>query len=160
MCARRLLCRLTFFWLEARPHIFQEAIRVAPSAHGGNEILTGRTLFVGCPFGARPVCSADSGAVTFAFFVCSDPTDFSPSGSDSAFRLLELTVRFEGMVRTTYEVKRDLKKRQSGGRIDRKTAIQFSVFSYAERVIARHVSVPGQHATSWTLSGNSQFLFL
>jgi hypothetical protein len=101
--------------------MFQEAIRVAPSARGGNEILTGRTLFVGCPFGARPVCSAESGAATFAFLVCSDPTDFSPSGTESAFRLPELTARFGGMVGTKYEVKGDLnereRKRESGGRI-------------------------------------------
>ncbi len=117
--ARRLLRSLTFLWLAARPQIFQEAIRVAPSARGGNEILTGRTLFVGCPFGARPVCSAESGAATFAFFVCSDPMDFSPSGTESAFRLPELTARFGGMVGTKYEVKEDLNERQSGGRIDR-----------------------------------------
>jgi hypothetical protein len=115
----RLLCDLTFFWLEARPHIFQEAIRDVPSTRGGNEILAGRTLFVGCPFGARPVCSAEpDAAVTFAFFVCSDPTDFSPSGSESAFRLPELTARFGGMGGTTYEVKQDLNERQSGGRVD------------------------------------------
>lgn len=102
-----VVCSLTFFWLEARPQIFQEAIRAVPSTRGGNEILTGRTLFVGCPFGARPVCSAEEpgAAVTFAFFVCSDPTDFSPSGSESAFRLPELTARFGGIGGTAYEVK-------------------------------------------------------
>ena len=82
--------------------------------------MTGRTLFVGCPFGARPVCSAaESDASTFAFLVCSDPTDFSPSGTESAFRLPELTARFGGIVGTKYGVKGDLNKRQSGGRIDR-----------------------------------------
>jgi hypothetical protein len=84
--------------------------------------LTGRTLFVGCPFGARPVCSAaelESVAATFAFFVCSDPVDFSPSGAESAFRLPELTARFGGIVGTKYEVKGDLNERQSGRRIDR-----------------------------------------
>jgi hypothetical protein len=116
---RRLLHRLTFLLLAARPQIFQEAIRVTPSARGGNEILTGRTLFVGCPFGARPVCSAESGAATFAFLVCSDPTDFSPSGTESAFRLPELTARFGGIVGTKYEVEGDLNERQSGGRIGR-----------------------------------------
>jgi hypothetical protein len=115
----RLLCHLTFFWLEARPQIFQEAIRVAPSARGGNEMLTGRTLFVGCPFGARPVSSAELGAVTFAFFVCSDP---SPSGSESAFRFPELTARFwlfGGIRGRMYGVKQDLTERQSGRRVDR-----------------------------------------
>ena len=90
-----------------------------PSTRGGNEILTGRTLFVGCPFGARAVCSAESGTATFAFFVCSDPTDSSPSGAESAFRLPELTARFGGIVGTKYAVKEDLSGRQNGGRIDR-----------------------------------------
>lgn len=110
----RWLCHLTFLWLEARPQIFQEAIRVVPSARGGNVILTGRTLFVGCPFGARPVCSAELGSVTFAFF------DSSPSGSESAFRLPELTARFGGMRRATYGVTQNLNnERRSGVRVDR-----------------------------------------
>src|SRR6266851_2750060 len=107
-------------------------MRVAPSARGGNEILTGRTLFVGCPFGASPSCCsagllapAAVGAATFAFlvFVCGlDPTGCSPSSeSDSAFRLPELTARFCGMVGTTYGVERGLNERRCGGRnrIDR-----------------------------------------
>ncbi len=147
MCIRCLLCHLTFFWLAARPQIFQEAIRVAPLALGGNEILTGRTLFVGCPLGARPVCSAESGAVVFfAFFVCSDPTDFSPSGSESAFRLPELTARFGGIVGTMYRARRDLKERQSGGRIDRARvakAIQCSDgYATMRRVIGRVLALP------------------
>jgi hypothetical protein len=150
---RRLLYRLTFLWLEARPQIFQEAIRVAPSARGGNEILTGRTLFVGCPFGARPVCSAESGTATFAFFVCSD---FSPSGAESAFRLPELTARFNGMVGTKYEVKKSLDKRRSGGRIGRtrvmtkwkRTAIQYATQRVIERVFARHRVTTHWPATS------------
>lgn len=115
-----LLCDLTFFWLEARLHIFQEAMRNVPLARGGNEIWAGRTLFVGCPFGARPVSSA-AAAATFAFFVCSDPTDFSPSGFESAFRLPELTdtARFGGIWGTTYGAKRDLNEGQSDGRVDR-----------------------------------------
>ena len=56
---------------------------------------------------------------TFAFLVCSDPTDFSPSGTESAFRLPELTAHFGGIVGTKYEVKGDLNKGQSGGRIGR-----------------------------------------
>jgi hypothetical protein len=64
------------------------------------------------------VCAAKSGAATFAFFVCSDPTpDCSPSGIESAFRLPELTSRFGGIVRTKYEVEGYLDERQSGGRI-------------------------------------------
>jgi len=104
--------------------IFQDAIRVAPSARGGNEILTGRTLFVGCPFGARPVCSAGSlaaGTATFAFFVLvlSAPAGFSPSESGVAFRLVELTARFCGMVGTMYGIRKDPNERRYGGRIDR-----------------------------------------
>ena len=89
----------TFFWLEARLQIFQEAIRVARSAREGNDIFAGRTLFVGCPLGARPVSSARFAvASTFAFLaVVFDPTGFSPSESASAFRLLELAARFGGI---------------------------------------------------------------
>ena len=119
MRAFGLLRDLTFFWLEARLHIFQEAMRNVPLARGGNEISAGRTLFVGCPFGARPVSSA--AAATFAFFAGSDPTDFSPSGFESAFRLPELTdtARFGGIRGTMYGAKRDLNEGQSGGRVDR-----------------------------------------
>ena len=109
----RLLCHLTFFWLEARPQIFHEAMRDVPLARGGKEISMGRTLFVGCPFEARPVSSE---TVTFAFLVCSDPTGFSPAGSASAFRLPELTARFGGIV---YRVKQDRNEGRSGSRVER-----------------------------------------
>lgn len=97
-------------------------MRDAPLARGGNDILTGRTLFVGCPFGARPDCSAGFGAVTFAFFDCLDPTSFSLSETDAAFRLLELTARFCDIIGTTYGVKQGLKER-CGNRIDRRAMI-------------------------------------
>jgi hypothetical protein len=89
----------TFFWLEARLQIFQEAMRVARSERGGNDIFAGRTLFVGCPLGARLVSSARFGAASiFAFLVAVfAPTGFSPFNSASAFRLLELAARFGGM---------------------------------------------------------------
>ena len=74
-------------------------MRVARSERGGNNIFAGRTLFVGCPLGARPVSSARFGvASTFAFLaVVFDPMGFSPSESASAFRLLELAARFGGI---------------------------------------------------------------
>jgi len=101
--------------------MFQDAIRVAFSARGGNEILTGRTLFVGCPFGASAFCSAAgslAGAATLAFFACLDPTGFSPSESEDAFRLLELTTRCCGMTGIMCGVKQDLNERRYGSRID------------------------------------------
>ena len=77
-------------------------------------------MFVGCPFGARPVCSAASGAATFAFLVRSEPTGVSRSGTESAFRLPELTALFGGIVeKYEYEVKGDLNERPSRGRTDR-----------------------------------------
>ena len=72
--------------------------RRAISAWGIRD-LDGKESCVGCPFGARSVCSAESGASTFAFFVCSDPTNFSRSGA--AFHFPGLTAHFGGIV---YEV--------------------------------------------------------
>lgn len=80
--------------------------------------MTGRTLFVGCPFGARPFCSVASpaaGTATFAFFDFVPPAGFSPSESEVAFRFVELTERFCGMV----GISKDLNERRYGGRIDR-----------------------------------------
>lgn len=83
--------------------------------------MTGRTLFVGCPFGARPFCSAGSlaaGTATFAFFVFLAPADFSPSESGVAFRLVELTARFCDMVGTMYGIRKGFNERRYRGRID------------------------------------------
>ena len=106
----------TFFWLEARLQIFQEAMRVVRSERGGNDIFTGRTLFVGCPLGARPVPSARFGAAsTFAFLVVVlELMGFSPSESDSAFRLLELAARFGGIDKTVERMVQDFNKEQRG----------------------------------------------
>ena len=145
-------CHLTFFWLEARLHIFQDAIRVAFSARGGNEILTGRTLFVGCPFGASAFCSAAgslAGTAALAFFACClDPTGFSPSESEDAFRLLELTARCCGMVVMIGGVKQDLNERRYGSRIDHALviAIQFTRRRVSTR---RNVSRKLAATTGW-----------
>jgi len=89
-------------------------MRIARSERGGNEIFTGRTLIVGCPLGARLVPSARFGAAsTFAFLVVVlNPTGFSPSESDSAFRLLELAARFGGIDKTVRWVVQDFYKEQ------------------------------------------------
>jgi hypothetical protein len=153
-------CHLTFFWLEARLHIFQDAMRVAFSARGGNEILTGRTLFVGCPLGASTFCPAAgslAGAATLAFFVCLDPTGFSPSESEDAFRLLELTARCCGMGEIMCGVKQDLNERRYGSGIDRALvmttiAIQFT----RRRVIDTRRNVETRKPLTRTSSGSAK----
>jgi hypothetical protein len=106
----------TFFWLEARLQIFQEAMRVARSERGGNVIFSGRTLFVGCPLGARPVSSVRFVvASNFAFLVAVfDPTGFSPSESASVFRLLELAARFGGIDKSVTWVMQELNEERRG----------------------------------------------
>ena len=90
-------------------------MRVARSERGGNDIFTGRTLFVGCPLGARPVPSARFGdGSTFAFLVVLDATGFSPSESDSAFRLLEPAARFGGIDKNVAWVAQGFNKEQRG----------------------------------------------
>ena len=87
-------------------------MRVVRSERGGNEIFTGRTLFVGCPLGASPVSSVS--ASTFACLVVFfDPTGFSPSESDSAFRLFELAARFGGIDKSVTWVAEDLNKERA-----------------------------------------------
>lgn len=90
-------------------------MRVTRSERGGNDIFTGRTLFVGCPLGARPLSSAGVGAAeTFVFLAVLDPMGFPPSESDSAFRLLELAARFGGIDKSVTGVAQDLNKEQRG----------------------------------------------
>lgn len=91
-------------------------MRVARSERGENDIFAGRTLFVGCPLGARPVSSARFGdASTFAFLVVVfDPTGFPPSESASAFRLLELAARFGGIDKGVTCVAQDFNKEEKG----------------------------------------------
>ena len=55
--------------------MFHVARRIVPSARGGKEICTGRTLLVGWPFAATPVSGS-----CFAFFA----TDCEPSASEGA----------------------------------------------------------------------------
>jgi hypothetical protein len=100
--------------------MFQDAIRDVFSARGGNDILTGRTLFVGCPFGARVVSSAGLDALSFAFFVFTDASGCSPSESERAFLLLELAARFCDIVGSMKEIEQDLDERQNGGEMNGK----------------------------------------
>jgi hypothetical protein len=91
------------------------------SARGGNDILIGRTLFVGCPLGARPVSSAELDGFAFAFFVFTDISGCSPSESEPAFfRLPELLACFCGMAGAIKEVEQNLNE---GDEINRERAM-------------------------------------
>lgn len=87
-------------------------MRVACSERTGNDIFIGRTLFVGCPLGAKPVPSSVrfGDASNFAFLVVLDATGFSESDSDSAVRLLELAARFGGIDKSVAWVVQDFNK--------------------------------------------------
>ena len=100
--------------------MFQDAIRDVFSARGGNDILTGRTLFVGCPFGARVVSSAELDTLSFTFFAFTDTSGFSPSESEPAFLFLELAARFCGIVGSMKEVEQDLNERLNGDEMNGK----------------------------------------
>jgi hypothetical protein len=91
--------------------MFQDAIRDVFSTRGGNDILTGTTLFVGCPFGARVASSAEFDTLSFAFFVFTDASGCWPSETETAFLLLELAARFCAIVGSMKEVEQGLNER-------------------------------------------------
>ena len=82
--------------------MFHVARRIVPSARGGKEICTGRTLLVGWPFAATPVSGS-----CFAFFA----TDCEPSASEGAS--VVATLRLGGILTAA----------RTGGRRERRANI-------------------------------------
>lgn len=85
----------TFLEAAASPHMFHVAILSAPSCFGANEILTGSTLFVGCPLAPRPLSVASCGVV-LAFFDVDGCTSDSLSSVEAAFRFPDELARLAG----------------------------------------------------------------